>query len=140
MFRKTAEQSVTANASCRSILNRYVESGIILMMGGPKMKHKLSPSERETTIRYDAETKQAIIDTVIPGDILKLDRLVEKYPETYRVLREDPDFGSKVYTCPAKYVRFGMPPSAAVVEAARRNSHYSPKNATDSDTSDTSAM
>ena len=50
---------------------------------------KLTRSEQETIVNYQAEGEEGTIYTSIPTDIRRLQRLSEKYPESYKLIRED---------------------------------------------------
>ena len=89
------------------------------------MAYTLTLAERETIIRYDAETRRATIDTAIPADIRKLDKLAEVHPDVYKLERIYEEYGAKRYSVPARYIRFGKPASEAQKESARRNSRFS---------------
>ena len=80
---------------------------------------KLTNEERETHIMWNAADKVATIDTADPVTIRKLDKLAQEFPETYRVTREDPIYGTKWYEVSARYIRFGKPASEARREASR---------------------
>lgn len=83
--------------------------------------YKLTNAEVETTIRWDKEERIAHIFTSDPTYIRKLDKLCEEAPSEYQCVWEDPDYGSKKYTCPAKRVHFGKPASDEKIKANREN-------------------
>lgn len=82
------------------------------------MAYSLSMEERETHIRWDAVEKIAHIFTADPVSIRKLDKLVDGYPETYKLVKDD-NYGGKSYEVDSKYIRFGKPASEAQKEAGR---------------------
>ncbi len=86
--------------------------------------YTLTREEQETTINWCRGDKTATIDTADPVEIRKLDKLAEAYPDVYKVLRINPHHNGKMYSVPARYIRFGKPASAARREAARRNSVF----------------
>lgn len=65
--------------------------------------------EQETTIRWDAQERIAHIYSANPSVIRKLDKLVEKYPQTYACVWEDDKWVAKKYRVPARWIRFGGP-------------------------------
>ena len=67
----------------------------------------LNKYEQETIVNYTNGEKTASIYTADPVVIRKLDKLVEKYPETYKVIAQDKY--SKTYECPKKMVSFRPP-------------------------------
>lgn len=75
--------------------------------------------EMQTTINWDAASKTAEIFTVIPTDITKLNKMCEKHPDHYKLVRVD-KWGGHHYECPASRVRFSPPASEAQREAARK--------------------
>ena len=68
---------------------------------------QLTRLEQETIINSNAEEKMAEVYAADPVMIRKLDKMVEKYPEQYKVIRQD-DI-SKTYQFPKKLIRFGAP-------------------------------
>ena len=83
--------------------------------------YQLTREEQETTINWCAADSTANIDTADPSMIRKLDRLVEEYPGIYKCTRVDTTCLAKMYSVPARFIRFGKPASAARQEASRRN-------------------
>lgn len=83
--------------------------------------YKLTKEEQETTINWCAADSMATIDSADPAIIRKLDRLAEEYPDVYMCTRVDQACLAKMYTVPARFLRFGKPASAAQREAARLN-------------------
>ena len=83
--------------------------------------YKLCKEEQETTVNWCAADDTATIDTADPTMIRKLDRLVEQYPDVYTCTRVDQTCLAKMYSIPARFIRFGKPASAARQEASRRN-------------------
>lgn len=81
--------------------------------------YTLTRAEQETVILWDAESRTATIDTANPVTLRKLEKLAAQPPEIYRLVSEDTLFSAKRYEVPAKYIRFGKPPSEAQREAAR---------------------
>ena len=86
------------------------------------MAYRISRSEMETTIRWDAEEKVAHIWTCDPVYIRKLDKLVAEAPEAYKCTKRTDD--GAWYEVAAKYIRFGKPvqvkePSEAQLEARK---------------------
>ena len=63
--------------------------------------------EQETIVNTDADTKMASVYTADPVYMRKLDKLVEKYPDTYKVVKEDEL--SKTYEFPKKLLSFRPP-------------------------------
>lgn len=51
-------------------------------------------------------------------------KLLAEHPEAYRLVSEDIIYNAKRYEVPAKYVRFGKPPSEALREAARQKAAH----------------
>jgi hypothetical protein len=76
-------------------------------MEGKEMNYTLTKEETETTIDYNDAEKEAILYTCNKALTRKMDRLMEKYPETYRLIRQDEC--SKTYIFPKRYVRIGSP-------------------------------
>jgi len=71
------------------------------------MVHHLLRCEQETIVTTDAETKIASVYTADPVYIRKLDALVKKFPDTYKVVKEDEL--SKTYEFPKKLLSFRQP-------------------------------
>ena len=62
-----------------------------------------------------------MIDTADATVIRKLDRLCQKYPETYACTRVDDVYKAKRYSLTdCRFIRFGWPASEAVRDAARK--------------------
>ena len=59
---------------------------------------RMSKSEQETIISYNAADERAQIYTCYPPMIRKLDKLAAGNPDEWQVLREQG--GGKTYTCP----------------------------------------
>lgn len=92
---------------------------------------RLSLEERETLIRWCAADKAVVIDTADAAVIRKLDRLCQKYPDTYACTRTDDVYKAKRYSLTdAKFVNFSFPRSAAQIEAARKGAFKPRKQAT----------
>lgn len=67
----------------------------------------LTNFEKETIVNYNAAEKTASIYTADQNVMRKLDALVKKYPDIYKVVEQDSY--SKTYTCPKKLVSFRSP-------------------------------
>lgn len=104
------------------------------------MAYELKSEERETTINWCVAHKTASIDTADPIVIRKLDKLVQKHPETYQCVKVDERFKAKMYEVPAKYIRFRKPPSQAKQEAGRRNGRLFALNTTNSSSAASSTV
>lgn len=93
-------------------------------------KYRLSPAEQETIIRYDMETKVALIDTASPQTIKRLDKLVAQHPDVYKLVNSDPNYFAKKYSVPMEYIKFGKPISeerrAKLRQAAINNGFCNP--------------
>lgn len=68
---------------------------------------KLTRYEQETIVNTNAEDKTAVVYTADPVYMRKLDALVEKHPETYKIIKEN-DI-SKTYEFPKKLLQFRQP-------------------------------
>jgi hypothetical protein len=90
--------------------------------------YKLTQEEKETTINWCAADDSVTVDTADPVVLRKLDKLAEAYPDTYRVMRIDPNFAAKTYSFPAKYIRFGKPTSKAKIEAMQKARSFTLKH------------
>ena len=75
--------------------------------------YQLTKEEQETTVNWCAADSTATIDTADPAVMRKLDRLVQEHPDVYKVVRVDPNYAAKMYSVPARFVRFGKPASEA---------------------------
>ena len=67
----------------------------------------LSRLEQEVVINFNAEENTASIYTANPTWVRKMDKLVEKNPDEFRLVGEetmDGEVVSKVYECPKKYI------------------------------------
>lgn len=84
--------------------------------------YKLTRTEQETTIVWDAENRIAKIYTCDPVTMRKLDKLSAAYPDEYRCIWQDDKYPAKRYTVSSKYIRFGKPASEAQKAAAKINS------------------
>jgi len=72
----------------------------------------LTRYEQETVIGYNNEEKTATLYTADPVVIRRMDRLCEKRPEYYRVIKEEMYKGellSKTYEFPKKLIKFYVP-------------------------------
>jgi hypothetical protein len=78
------------------------------------MSYQLTRLEQETIVNSNAEEKMAEVYTADPVFIRKLDKMVEKYPETYKVIKQDEI--SKTYQFPKKLIRFGAPVTRVYTE------------------------
>ena len=74
----------------------------------------LSRIEQETIINSNNAEKMAEVYTADPVMIRKLDKMVEKYPNTYKVIKQDDE--SKTYQFPKKLIRFGAPVTRVYTE------------------------
>lgn len=81
---------------------------------------RYSREETETTIIWNAKDKTSMIWTVDPTVMRKLDKKVKEYPNQYKCVIDDQEWGAKRYVIPKKLVRFGSPPSQAQIEAGRK--------------------
>ena len=68
---------------------------------------KLTRYEQETVVNANAEETTATVYTADPVYIRKLDALVEKYPDIYKVIRTNEM--SKTYEFPKKLLSFRSP-------------------------------
>lgn len=68
---------------------------------------KLTKYEMETTVNYNAGEQTATVYTRDKAVMRKLDRLVEAYPESYRLL-EQTDI-DKTYSMPKSFVNYRKP-------------------------------
>lgn len=82
------------------------------------MANQLSKYEQETIINANAGEKIAEVYTADPVIIRKLDKLVEKYPDDYKLIKQD-DI-SKTYIFPKKFMRFGVPSSRVYTEEEKQ--------------------
>ena len=76
--------------------------------------NQLTRIEQETIVNANAEEKMAEVYTADPVMIRKLDKMVEKYPDQYKVIKEDDV--SKTYQFPKKLIRFGAPVTRVYTE------------------------
>lgn len=83
-----------------------------------------SRAEQETSIVWDEEEKVAHVYTASPITMRKLDKLCAEHPGLYKCLYTEAGGSAKKYSVPSRYLRFAKPPSAAAIEAARRNAEY----------------
>lgn len=74
----------------------------------------LSRIEQETIVNSNNAEKMAEVYTADPVMIRKLDKMVEKYPNTYKVVKQDDE--SKTYQFPKKLIRFGAPVTRVYTE------------------------
>ena len=68
---------------------------------------KLTKYEMETIVNYNAAEQTATVYTRDKAVMRKLDRLVEAYPESYRLL--DQTDIDKTYSMPKSYVTYRKP-------------------------------
>ena len=68
---------------------------------------KLTKYEMETIVNYNAAEQTAIVYTRDKAVMRKLDRLVEAYPESYRLV--DQTDIDKTYSMPKSYVNYRKP-------------------------------
>jgi hypothetical protein len=90
--------------------------------------YKLTQEEKETTINWCAADDTVTVDTADPVVLRKLDKLAEAYPDTYRVVRIDPNYVAKTYSFPAKYIRFVKPASEAKIAAMQKARSFTSKH------------
>ena len=69
--------------------------------------NKLTKYEMETIVNYNAAEQTAIVYTRDKAVMRKLDRLVEAYPESYRLV--DQTDIDKTYSMPKSYVNYRKP-------------------------------
>jgi len=74
--------------------------------------------EQETIITFNQEESWAEIYTASPIMKRKLDKLCEKYPDAYELMRIAPS--GVTYKCPKDRVRLAPPPSDARRAAGRK--------------------
>lgn len=88
----------------------------------PATKYSLAPAERETTIRWDAETKKATVYTCDLVYIKRLQKLAAECPEVYKLVKEDTFLGNVgvTYEIPAKYISFRKPVQRNYTEEQRQ--------------------
>lgn len=67
----------------------------------------ISREEQETIINFSADDKTAQVYTCDPVYIRKMDKLCERCPESYKVIKQDEY--SKTYSMPKKLVSFRIP-------------------------------
>lgn len=67
----------------------------------------ISREEQETIINFSAGDKTAQVYTCDPVYIRKMDKLCERCPESYKVIKQDEY--SKTYSMPKKLVSFRIP-------------------------------
>lgn len=88
----------------------------------PATKYNLTPAERETAIRWDAETKKATVYTCDPVYVKRLQKLSAECPELYKLIKEEPFLGNVgvTYEVPAKYISFRKPVQRNYTEEQRQ--------------------
>lgn len=74
---------------------------------GQRRPMRLTRWEMETTINYNAEEKIAVLYTRDKAVMRKLDRMVEKCPDVYKLVRESEI--DKTYEFPKKLLSFRTP-------------------------------
>jgi hypothetical protein len=79
----------------------------------------LTRYEMETIVNYNEDSQLAMIYTASKPVMRRLEKLCEKYPDTYT--RTGGDMYSATYTCPKDRIRFAPPPSEKRREASRAN-------------------
>lgn len=67
----------------------------------------ISREEQETIINFSADDKTAWVYTCDPVYIRKMDKLCERCPESYKLIKQDEY--SKTYSMPKKLVSFRTP-------------------------------
>ena len=70
-------------------------------------KYNLTAFVRETIINYNEETSTTSIYTCSPPLMRRMDEKVEKFPEYFKLVKEDEY--SKTYQCDKKYVSIRNP-------------------------------
>ena len=70
---------------------------------------KLSKYEQETIVNFTAADKDAEIYTADSNVMRKLDALVEKYPEYYRLICEDTGYSKTYGVASKKLISFRAP-------------------------------
>lgn len=83
------------------------------------MAYTLTMEERETHIRWDAAEKVAHIFTADPVSARKLDKMVDKCPEAYKLVRVD-EYGGRYYEAPANLINFRAPMSKEFKDKRRQ--------------------
>lgn len=76
------------------------------------MSYKLTLEEQEVHINFDMTSKFANVYVSNSRWINKFDKLVNEFPEIYRVIKEDRMDGeviAKTYEFPIKYLKFAKP-------------------------------
>lgn len=81
---------------------------------------RITKSEQETSIVWDAEQKRARIYTADPVSIRKLDKLCDEFPTEYAHVWSDDDGTAKKYEVPARFIRFGKPSSRTMNDEQRQ--------------------
>ena len=81
--------------------------------------YKYSLEEQETAITICAADADCFVFTAIPAHIRKLKSMAERFPDSYKVTKED-QYGIEV-SVSKKLIRFASPASEARREASRRN-------------------
>ena len=79
----------------------------------------LTRYEMETIVNFNEDSQLAMIYTASKPAMRRLEKLCEKYPDTYT--RTGGDSTSATYTCPKDRIRFAAPPSEKRREAGRLN-------------------
>jgi hypothetical protein len=79
--------------------------------------------EKETIVNYNAAESEASVYTRDPAVMKKLDRLVRKNPESYRIERESEY--DRVYSMPKNLITFSAP--RTVGDAKREQARQSMK-------------
>ena len=78
------------------------------------MATSLTALEQETIVNSNLKEKMASVYSADPNVIRKLDKLVAKYPDTYKIVKEDEV--SKTYEFPKKLMSFRPPQTRVYTE------------------------
>ena len=78
---------------------------------------KLSRYEQETVVSYNAGEQSATLYTRDKAVMRKFDMLVAKFPDTYKLIRQDEV--SKTYSFPKSFVSFRKPRAVSIEQRER---------------------
>ena len=90
---------------------------------------KLTKYEMETIVNYNAAEQTAIVYTRDKAVMRKLDRLVEAYPESYRLI--DQTDIDKTYSMPKSHVTYRKPRSVSTEQREQARLRMEKINLTD---------
>lgn len=92
---------------------------------------RLLKCEQEVIISFDADSDVATLYSAYPKWIRKMDKLVEQYPDIYKLVGETDV--SKTYSMPKEYISCRKPRnySDAYREQKRNHAHALSKTSTD---------